>query len=208
MEALKCTFLFLIISFFSPSETLASNVTWIGGGTPFQSQAWENPQNWSSGTVPSSTDNVTITGGNISLNSNVQIKDLNFIGGHLDGLGTLTIDGVFNLGEDCFLGQTIAVIVGSNGSFIVDTPPSFNFGRSLGGDITINGTMVLRAGYFGTTGNFVVNGTLNWQYGNIYDNLTIGSSGTLNIQGNLEGYQRLVADNLTNNGTINWHHRW
>ncbi|MBK9736874.1 MAG: hypothetical protein IPO92_18725 [Saprospiraceae bacterium] len=202
MKFLHFAFL-LFISFTNVIN--AANISWIGGGTPWQSESWGDPQNWSTGTVPNPTDDVTISGGNIEINGDVAMNDLNLLGGQIVGSGTFTINGNFNwANEECGFGEDVNIVLSSTGIFTLETLPDYNFGRSVGGNITIDGIMNLSAGYFGTTGNFTVNGTLNWQYGNIYNNLNIGSTGILNIQGSLEGYQRLVADDLFNLGTINW----
>ncbi|MDB6123594.1 MAG: repeat containing protein [Pedosphaera sp.] len=65
-----------------------------------------------------------------------------------------------------------------------------------------NGTINVNGGGIGGDGTVTVDGTLNWNAGEISKNIIVGSSGSLHIQGN--GNKNLVAAQLINNGYTVW----
>lgn len=191
------TFCLLTIHFILYSATS----TWIGTSNT----NWSNPANWSLGAVPTGNDDVLIqTGGSIVVDGNFSVKNLTLNGQvFLEGSGSLTVNGILNWANPEAYTSGITLIIGPTGSFTLETIPQYTEGRGVGGDFIVNGNMTLKAGYFDASNvNFIVNGTLTWVYGNIYDNLEIGVNGTLIIEGSIEGYQRLVDDDLINNGLV------
>jgi hypothetical protein len=80
---MKIKYILTIISLlFAITDGQTANITWVGS----TSNAWNTGSNWSSGTVPDSADNVTISSGTYSLvlDQNQKVSNLT--------LSTKTID--------------------------------------------------------------------------------------------------------------------
>ena len=116
-------------SAFSAALTLAPPAnTWIGGGNTSKTD-WNDPTNWSLGTVPSATDNVVIpqTSYNPVLSSNVTVKSITIqSSGYLTLPSKYTLNvsnGITNNGTIC-KGGTINGTVSNVGPAFVQAAPT------------------------------------------------------------------------------------
>jgi hypothetical protein len=112
---------------------------------------WSDASKWSCGSVPSSGDNVVISGGQVYLDISPTINNLDITANYvvLIGSGSITINGTFNMQANV----------------------------AVAGDVIVNGT--LNWGYtFQGSGNVICNGTTN--IGPVSDAAIDGQTVTLN----------------------------
>ena len=165
---------------------------WIG---PQSGGVWSDAANWSSGKVPSATDDVLVNltgGGSIFMNSTDQVASLTQI-----GAGTLAVTEGGSL--------TVAGEADLEGTLNVLTSSTFN----ANGASTI-GSLLLTGGTLGGTGTVNVTGSATFQGGQMVGTGTTITQGMLSIEG-LEGQgvglasgRTLQADGMTTwiGGTI------
>ncbi|MFA7419267.1 MAG: T9SS type A sorting domain-containing protein [Melioribacteraceae bacterium] len=142
------------------------------------------------GAIPS-TNNVTISGGTLQISSNQTVNNLTLSSGNLtvDNGVTLTINGTFNYSGGTITSTGATIAYGASSTLVyagsvaqtttsAELPSSsgpYNLtinnssGVTLGGDVTVNGTLTL------TSGNLAVGS----------NTLTIGSSGTAQCNTNV-----------------------
>jgi hypothetical protein len=136
---------------------------------------WSSPANWDLNRAPTTNDIVLIpnTGGNTCI-MDVDAAVAGLVIGDCDGGGS---DGL-----------------GINGHTLEVT-----------GLLTIRSNAVFRvdSGILVGTSNTVISGVLGWTSGGLAGNLTLASSGVLNISGG-PGGQYFSGCTLTNYGTVNW----
>ncbi|HRO09645.1 MAG TPA: right-handed parallel beta-helix repeat-containing protein, partial [Saprospiraceae bacterium] len=126
------------------SQTTCRSYTWAGG-----TGDWADPSKWTPNGVPGACDNVTMTSGNITVNSNQQVSNLT-MSGTLSGSGPLTINGTFANTGHISPGASpgCLTIVGNITNSILD--------------VEIGGTTVCTDyDQLNVTGNFTAAGTLH-----------------------------------------------
>ncbi|NOR28457.1 MAG: T9SS type A sorting domain-containing protein [Lutibacter sp.] len=164
------------------------------------SSTWGTASNWSSGSVPSTTDNVGISnnGGTApSLSSDLTVKSLSVeTGASLTiASSTLTIaNNIFNSGTLTATGTLTyaASTLYNNGTFINNgTTSLYDFTNNTGATATIaSGNQLTVTNTISNSGTITVDGTF-------INNQTLTNSGTFTNEG------ATTLNNLTNTGTFN-----
>ena len=172
-------FLILVIPFMSsPVQVHADNsdvVTWIGG-----TSVWENPRNWSSGSVPTEVDDVQINSGVVTISSDQTVG------------GITVADGVTINCKSCVLATPTGgivnsgIIVNNRGIITVETG---DLNNTVSGVINNgpDGVLTVSAGDMNNAG-IVTNGsssTILVDVGNVMNSGSIDncSGGTITVKG-------------------------
>ncbi len=89
----------------NPASVYADECTWMGYGD----DVWSDPSNWSCGFVPDDDDTVILETGELNLDSDVTVLELDQSGGYLQGSYNLTVTEAFNWtgGRQAGTGTTI-----------------------------------------------------------------------------------------------------
>ena len=122
---------------------LLAAISWTGLADHNIIKSWNLPGNWSSNTVPTASDDVTINTGNTILsNSKQAVHDLTFTAGAIEGTGELDIGGAFHwTGGGLAQGKTV---VAATGSMAVD---GVSHDLSDGAELDLNGPSTWTAGF-------------------------------------------------------------
>ena len=218
-------------------RALLSAVSWTGGGDGVH---WGDANNWSTHALPGTSDDVTINavpatvvqvntgtdsvnsltssnqillkGGTLTLAAASQVTQLNFSSGTLSGAGNLTVTGTLNWSGGTMTG-TGTTIVPSAGSLTVpsgdvaiqriveiDGTASYTGGRLrfLNGTLNINGTFTAapatgqtldsfgdggsNAINIGSTGSLINNGPGTTQFRTNVSGIAVNNSGSVSVQ--------------------------
>jgi uncharacterized repeat protein (TIGR01451 family) len=136
---------------------------------------WNTPSNWSTGSVPTASNDVVI-----------------------DAAGTYTVNldvtPAFN---------TLTVGGGATGTQTLDLGISHDVTFTNPGSVTASGALTFASGRLLGAGPLTVNGLMNWTADAEVDTtVTIASGATLNISG--IGTRYINGGTLNNGGTVNW----
>ena len=176
------------------TATINSCNTWVGGN----SIDWSNPVNWSAGTVPGDTSDVTIPSGTTNApnaNTTQTVRNLVIdsgavvtVTGTLQIAGSITNNGTFNANAGTVvLNGTSAQTIPANAftSSIVNNLTINNIsGVTLGGALKITGVLTPTAGVLNTGGNLTLVSTTVSGGGAIGQGSSAGGyiNGTVNVQ--------------------------
>lgn len=96
----------LLLALLTAAPSSAATCTWNGSANP-----WATASAWSCGAVPSPSDDVVIGSGTVTLDAAVEVRDLTFTGGTLDGPGDLAVRGalVWEAGVMAGTGTTLSL---------------------------------------------------------------------------------------------------
>jgi len=128
---------------------LLTAITWTG---TFDHTNWNQPGNWSTNTVPTAADDVTInTANTIQSNSTQAVHNLTFNNGTIAGSGELDVGGAFHWvnGTLDTGGKTVVVNTGS----LAFDPGNHELNREL----DLNGPATWTSGNIGLSGGTIVN---------------------------------------------------
>ena len=128
---------------------LLSTISWTG---TFDHINWNQPGNWSTNTVPTATDDVTInTANTIQSNATQAVHNLTFSNGTITGSGELDVGGAFHWMNGT-LGNS-KTIVSATGSLTLDTSNN----HQLNGELDLNGPATWTFGNIGLNGGTIDN---------------------------------------------------
>jgi uncharacterized repeat protein (TIGR01451 family) len=135
---------------------------------------WNTASNWSTGTVPTASNDVFI-----------------------DANGTYTVSLDVN---PAFNSLTVG---GGTGTQTLDLGVSHDLTFNNAGTITASGVLTFASGRLLGTGPLTVNGVMNWSSDSEIDTtIAIASGATLNINGS--GTRQINGGTINNSGTVNW----
>ena len=136
---------------------------------------WNTPSNWSTGTVPTSANDVVIdASGTYTVNLDVT-----------PAFNSLTVGG------------------GATGTQALDLGVNHDVTFTNPGTVTASGALTFGSGRLLGTGPLTVNGVMNWTSDAEVDTtVIIATGGTLNISG--FGTRYINGGTLNNSGTVNW----
>ncbi len=125
-------------------------------------------------------------------------------GGSYTGSITVNTDAVLNFSGGNHSIMDDATFNG-DGIYLLSNGSLNGIGTLSGGTFNQNSTLNMTGGNISNSGKININGTMNWSAGTIsIVNLTIGSTGNLNIIGDSQKIYRYGAGSLNNYGVINW----
>jgi hypothetical protein len=168
----------------TPSANAVGNIFTVQSGN------WGDANTWSTGTVPTATDNVTINlNHDVTMNVTGQCRDISNVGTLYLNANTLTINRDFDNSGNLNINGGTLTIVGSaaaagysgigllnlvSGTVNIGQSPNFNRTFNTGGAFTISG------GTLNVNGNVILGSTFNQTGGNIVvdgnDNTSAGGS--------------------------------
>ncbi len=181
---------------FSSLLAHAAPITWTGGGGD---GLWNTPKNWSTNTVPTSSDDVTIG------SATVTVTGLAAFANTVTCSGTLNINGSLNIASTSSF-TTLNLqggVLAPNGASTITGPLTLSGGSLIGaGNVTISGiTTVMANGSLSSSANVTNTGTINILGSSQLDFSTFTNNGTVNIQSE-GGAAGVVGSTINNNGTI------
>ena len=127
---------------------LLAAISWTGSA---DHMSWNLPRNWSSDTVPTASDDVTInTVDTIQSNATQAVHNLTFTAGAITGTGELDVGGAFHWTNGIL--SDSKTVVAAAGSM------AFDFGdHQLNGELNLNGPTTWTGGNIGLSGGTINN---------------------------------------------------
>ena len=145
----------VLLPLISISQLQATSYTWVGGNGN-----WYTAANWSPMGIPGIGDNVMISSGTVTMDIAATINDMDFSGGILSGVETLSVNGTMTWSSSDI---KCPLVINAGGVF------NINMGASdIENQLINNGVVNQSAGFSFQVGSYVINNkTWNQSAGNI-----------------------------------------